>query len=335
MTGSTSTESPALPAAVQLLTTVDADRLSAELSACTGHSWNRQRTFEFHGPGRETELDWRVLALRSPGGDPDRTDPGGPGSLPFATTKWLERMPYLESVLRGLGCEFNGIRLMALGPGTRSADHRDPKYGLRRGMVRLHIPLVTLPEAILVLDGVEHCWQPGTLWYGDFSREHRVQNTGTGVRVHVVIDTLTNRDLIRLFPPHWQPLLEAGGLLDNRPPVPAERTRQEVPECLLAVPGGLLDFSRYGDDVDLTGTDGLCPGRIRLEGGGPQLVLDDGRTYALVHLGGGELRFSGWSEERTIRLQPGPDEPRAVLYVRCGADTRRRSVPIELSRSDR
>ncbi|MFF0451184.1 hypothetical protein ACFYT4_33205 [Streptomyces sp. NPDC004609] len=49
----------------------------------------------------------------------------------------------------------NAVRLMALGPGAVSKAHCDPKYRLDRGLVRLHIPIVTDPQAVLVLDGVE------------------------------------------------------------------------------------------------------------------------------------------------------------------------------------
>lgn len=131
---------------------------------------------------------------------------------------------------------------MALGPGAVSKAHCDPKYRLDRGIVRLHIPIVTTDDAVLVLDGVEHCWQPGTCWYGDFSREHLVRNTSqTMTRVHVVIDALLTADLAAWFPDSWQDLLNHGEVLLNHT-VPAE-----TPAWPAGLPYEALLPSRFAD----------------------------------------------------------------------------------------
>ncbi|MFE2971549.1 aspartyl/asparaginyl beta-hydroxylase domain-containing protein [Streptomyces sp. NPDC059340] len=158
------TTTPAWPApAAPLTPAFDADRLAHELAAVTAHEWQRQRTHYAAGRiGPDTPTDWRVLPLRSPGGDPTRTDPGGPGPDHYAATRWLDQMPYLREILDEIPAPLNAVRLLALGPGAASQPHRDPKYALERGMVRLHIPIVTHPGAVLVLDGTEHRWQPGT-----------------------------------------------------------------------------------------------------------------------------------------------------------------------------
>ncbi|WP_344901343.1 aspartyl/asparaginyl beta-hydroxylase domain-containing protein, partial [Actinomadura meridiana] len=220
-TGPALAASPAVTSAaeaVQLDVVFDAARLAAELDAVTEHTWNRQRTHIQGGQvGLATAIDWRVLPLRSLAGDPHRTDPGGPGPEPFADTRWLARLPYFAELLAAFPAPLNAARLMALGPGAASTPHRDPKYRLDRGMVRLHIPIVTCPEAVLILDGVEHRWSPGTLWYGDFSREHLVSNTSsTTTRVHLVIDALLTSELAAWFPGTWQDLLTRGEVLVNR-----------------------------------------------------------------------------------------------------------------------
>ncbi|MEU8966124.1 aspartyl/asparaginyl beta-hydroxylase domain-containing protein [Streptomyces sp. NPDC048491] len=156
--------------AAQLSPVFDHDKLAAELAAVTAHTWNPQRIHTYGGKvGQAAAIDWRVLPLRSLGGDPERTDPGGPGPQTFAATHWLDQLPYLGQILDSLPAPLNAARLMALGPGAVSNPHSDPKYRLDRGIVRLHLPVITDPGAVLVLDGVEHCWQPGTFWYGDFS----------------------------------------------------------------------------------------------------------------------------------------------------------------------
>ncbi|WP_328916126.1 MULTISPECIES: aspartyl/asparaginyl beta-hydroxylase domain-containing protein [unclassified Streptomyces] len=312
------TTSPA--EAARLSPVFDAGRLAAELTAVTGHTWNAQRTHIYGGQvGTPAAIDWRVLPLRSLGGDPERTDPGGPGPQPFAATHWLGDLPYLAQILDSIPAPLNAVRLMALGRGAVSDPHRDPKYRLDRGIVRLHIPVVTDPAAVLVLDGVEHCWQPGTFWYGDFSREHLVRNTSqTVTRVHIVIDALLTAGLAAWFPASWQELLTHGEVLinhTNRADAPAWPTGLPY-EGLL--PSGFADFDAA---APLDGS--LIPARI---GHGPDSVLaltTAGRTFALVPAGGGEFRFSGWSEQRT--LQPDSDGG-LILRSRRGRATADRHV---------
>jgi aspartate beta-hydroxylase len=290
----------------------DADRLTDELDAVTAHTWNPQRTHTSGGQvGRPAVIDWRVLPLRSLGGDPERTDPGGPGPRPFAPTRWLDQLPYLAEILDAIPAPLNAVRLMALGPGAVSTPHCDPKYRLDRGLVRLHIPLVTTNDAVLVLDGVEHCWQPGTLWYGDFSREHLVRNTSdTVTRVHVVIDALLTAELAAWFPDFWHDLLNHGEVLLNH------TTPATVPTWSAGLPYEALLPSGFADFDAPTPLDGsLIPARID-HGADDVLALTiAGRTFALVLADSAEFRFSGWSEQRT--LQP-DDNGGLTLRVRHG-----------------
>ncbi|MGY3341072.1 aspartate beta-hydroxylase [Streptomyces filamentosus] len=302
---------------------LDADRLAAELAAVTHHTWNVQRTHTYGGQtGLPAAIDWRVLPLRSLGGDPERTDPGGPGPQPFAATRWLDQLPYLAQILDFLPAPLNAVRLMALGPGAVSNPHRDPKYRLDRGIVRLHIPIVTDPGAVLVLDGTEHRWQPGTLWYGDFSREHLVRNTSTTVtRVHVVIDALLTAGLAAWFPDSWQELLTRGEVLLNHhaPAAPPTWPAGLPYEALL--PSGFADFDA---PAPLDGP--LVPARVTRDTDGVLALTTAGRTFALASAGAsGEFRFSGWSEQRT--LQPDSEGTGLTLRVRRGRALADRHVP--------
>ncbi|GAA3838944.1 hypothetical protein GCM10022403_084130 [Streptomyces coacervatus] len=286
--------------AAQLAPAFDADRLTAELDAVTAHPWHPQRIHTYGGQvGQPAAIDWRVLPLRSLGGDAERTDPGGPGPQPFAPTRWLTYLPYLAEILAHLPAPLNAVRLMALGPGAVSTPHCDPKYRLDRGLVRLHIPIITDPQAVLVLDGVEHCWQPGTLWFGDFSREHHVSNTSTTVtRVHAVIDALLTAELATLFPQAWQDLLTHGEVLLNHP---APTTEPAWPTGLpyeALLPTGFADFDA---SAPLDGS--LIPARIDHPPAGTPTLTIAGRSFALVPVDhdGQQWRFSGWSEQRTLQ----------------------------------
>ncbi|PWJ05061.1 aspartyl/asparaginyl beta-hydroxylase domain-containing protein [Streptomyces sp. NWU49] len=311
---------PAPPAsAARLAPTFDAARLNQELAAVTGHEWARQRTHYAAGRiGPDTPVDWRVLPLRSPGGDPHRTDPGGPGPDDYAPTHWLEQMPYLAGILETIPAPLNAVRLLALGLGAASKPHCDPKYTLQRGMVRLHIPIVTHPDAVLILDGTEHRWQPGEFWYGDFSREHQVRNTGPVRRIHTVIDALFTRELAALFPDQWQEGLIHAGVLFNRRPVPSRHQPSLPLPPLLNLPAGFTDF---GQDTPPTGP--VTTARLTERGSGLVLAADE-RSFALTAVADGEYRFAGWSEQRTLQL--GHDH--VVLHVRHGRTLTSQQIPL-------
>ncbi|MGQ0773177.1 MAG: aspartyl/asparaginyl beta-hydroxylase domain-containing protein [Pseudonocardiales bacterium] len=308
---------PPLSEATRLTPTFDPARLARELAAVTGHHWEPQR---IHAPGGRvgaaTAIDWRVLPLRSPGGDPRRTDPGGPGPVDFAPTEWMQRLPYLAGILAAIPAPLNAVRLMALGPGSQCQPHRDPKYALRRGLMRLHIPLVTHPDAVLVLDGVRHCWAAGEFWYGDFSREHMVRNTGPVTRVHTVIDALLTRELAELFPPDWQTALDAGDVLFNRATPPATPFPVALP-CTTALPAGFTDF-----DHDQPFGGPLQPAQVADVDGQVTLTAAD-RVLALAPVGAGEYRFAGWGEQRTVAFAA--DGVR--LRTRQGRDVQEQHLP--------
>jgi aspartate beta-hydroxylase len=308
---------PALAEAVRLTPSFNPDRLVAELADVAAHRWEHQR---IHAPdggiGAAAAIDWRVLPLRSPGGDAERTDPGGPGPADFAPTRWLDQLPYLRGILDTIPAPLNAVRLMALGPGAASQPHSDPKYALHRGLVRLHIPIVTHPDAVLILDGVEHRWQPGQFWYGDFSREHLVRNTGPVTRVHTVIDALLTRELAGWFPAHWQTVLTEGDVLLNRA-TPALATDPVAVPYPLLLPLGFTDFTL---DQPLDGPD--RPAQV-LEVDGQLTLAAGGRAFALVPVGPGEYRFTGWSEQRTIQFV----DDGIALHTRHGHTTQQRYLP--------
>lgn len=308
---------PPLSEAVRLSPTFDPHRLARELAEVTGHPWQPQR-IRTHGGGvgAASTLDWRVLPLRSPGGDSDRTDPGGPGSTDFASTAWLHQLPYLRTILEDIPAPLNAVRLMALGPGAASHAHHDPKYALHRGMVRLHIPLITNPGAVLLLDGVEHRWQPGQLWYGDFSRQHLVRNTGHTTRVHTVIDTLLTHELTTWFPPDWRTALHESDILVNRASPPPATGTIPLPYTL-TLPHGFTDF-----DHDQPLRDPLQPGQITSGKDGQCLLAAGDRTFTLTPVGNGEYRFAGWSEQRTLQ----PTDCGVLLRARHGRALHERHI---------
>lgn len=318
MTTPTTVTTPRTPAAAQLSLNFDVERLCADLSRLTDHQWKHQR--RYGGTGEAATVDWRVLSLRGVGGDRERTDPGGPGLHEFAETSWLAAAPYLKHVLDSIPAQLRSARLMALGPGVDSGEHSDYKYGPAWGTARLHVPITTTPGATLHLEGTPHRWQPGTLWFGDFSRVHRVQNEDDVPRVHLVIDTLVSRQLLALFP---ESLREPFGdtALVNRWPVAVSEAELSAYRLRCAVPASFLDWTEEDGDFqrpeeprrDVT---------LDVHDGRLVMAVDDVPTIALVPLGDHEFRFAGWTDERTIRVERIDGQTYLALRTRTGPAVR-------------
>ncbi|MFJ8011110.1 hypothetical protein [Streptomyces sp. NPDC096339] len=107
-----------LPNAVQLEGRYDAARMRAELAAFAAGSGTA-----FGAAGGR-----RVLPLRSPGGDPRRTDAGGPNVHGFRATPWLRRLPYFGKVIDSLPGPVRGARLWATASSGCAAGARRGPY---------------------------------------------------------------------------------------------------------------------------------------------------------------------------------------------------------------
>jgi hypothetical protein len=313
-----------LPAVARLSLDFDPASLRADVAALRERPWTQPRIFSGDGVGRDaTRLDWRSLPLRSIGGDDDRTDPGGPALQEFADTSWLAKAPYLASLLGEIPAPLRCVRLMALGPGAQSPFHSDTKCGLPWGTVRLHVPIVTTPGAVLQIssdsadlaDVETICWQPGELWYADFTRPHLVRNTDEVTRIHLVIDAQVTKPLLDLFPsPFQRPEVRAATIF----------ARNEAglgdPQALrteFAIPESFRSFEEpNGEFVSSTR---LVPAAIAPHGERLALFIDGEPSLALVHLGNGEFRFAGWTEERTLKVTvAGPGTTEITLRSRIG-----------------
>jgi aspartyl/asparaginyl beta-hydroxylase len=322
----TPTTRPTLPQGTRLNMSFDIERLVADVERLGRSTWMRQRSFADDGTITEAEVDWRCRPLRSVGGDPDRTDPGGPGLDDFADTPWLRSAPYLAEVLSSIPAQLRSARLLALGPGASSWEHNDTKYGPAWGTARLHVPITTSHGAILYLEGEPHHWEPGSLCFADFSRLHRVENTGSVTRVHLVVDTMVSEPLLHLFPHEYRRLLTPADVLVNRAPValtPAEAAARFRVQCDL--PSSFVDW----EDEDGAFTADSSQFRATVETCGTRVVLlRDGRPIlGLVHIGDGEFRFAGWTDERTLQIMHTPFSTSVTMRTRRGSGTWSATVP--------
>ncbi|MFI9720156.1 aspartyl/asparaginyl beta-hydroxylase domain-containing protein [Streptomyces sp. NPDC052396] len=311
------------PSTARLLPVFDVARLRADLERLDRQQWPLQRTFETTGPAEYADFDWRALPLRSPTGSVERTDPGGAGLDEFADTPWRAEVPYLDEILAAIPAPLRSVRLLALGPGAVSELHFDTKIGFPWANLRLHIPFITNPGATLLMDGDLSCWQPGSFWFGDFCRLHQVKNAGERKRVHMIIDTTLTPELLTLFPEEFRAALDMDEVLFNRPAAPAgdlDRYR-----CSFELPESFPDFEEAEGQFLLPQRQ--LPARVDLQDGRLVLFIAGKPVFGLVHVGEGEFRFSGWTDERTVQILPGRDGARVILRTRHGRREQRLEVP--------
>jgi Aspartyl/Asparaginyl beta-hydroxylase len=317
-----------LPATAQLALHFDPERLRASLARLQAGRWTDIRIVSGTGLGDyATRLDWRTVPLRSIGGDGDRGDAGGPDLTDFADTPWLAGLPDLAAVLAAIPAPLGSARLMALGPGARSPMHSDTKLGLPWGSVRLHVPIVTTPEATLLLADERHCWAAGTLWYADFTRGHLVENTGTATRVHLVIDAHATPELLGLFPAPFQaPAVRAGSALQPAA-VPLAAGQADALRCSFDLPASFRSWE--APDEAFLAAQQTVRASVDRYASGLALHVDGDPAFGLVHLGAGEFRFAGWTTERTIQVTLGDGAAQVTLRTRVGDRVRARPIPAD------
>lgn len=288
------------PESAPLAVRFDEGRLNADLNVVRHEQWGAQRPYGQDGALPEADIDWRILPLRSIGGDPVRTDPGGAGLDDFADTQWLDKTPYFGEVIASVPAPVCGVRLMALGAGAVVHEHCDSKYGFSYGELRLHVPVLTNSGSVVVIDGKSHFWDAGGLWFGDFARRHYVANNGDRVRVHLVIDCLVSRELIELFPPEFRDLLPLGDVMIARESIPLRAAELAQYCCRFPIPA---EFPQWSEDETIDGPD--ADGAIEIRDDRLVLTVNCVPAFGLVHLGLGEFRLTGWTEERTILVGAG------------------------------
>jgi hypothetical protein len=177
-----------LPDSVKLPFTFDAAALAAEAGAFDEDAWIRHFNTQYY------EGDWSGIPLRTPYGRMTIA-PDPAGTAPYADAPPLAQCPAIRAVLSQLPCETTSVRLLRLGPGARVREHMDYNIGLEFGEIRLHIAVVTGPDAEFELNGVPLRIEAGECWFVDVTRPHRVWNDGAEARIHLVIDCTVSDDL--------------------------------------------------------------------------------------------------------------------------------------------
>lgn len=169
----------------------DTARLADELNAIVAPQWVE------HFNTNDYEGSWRCMALRSMNGQADHIIPLNDAE--FLDTEVLEQCPYFRRVLDTFACEKTSVRLMALAPGAVIKPHSDPGTTFEDGLARLHIPLITHPDAVFCIDEETVHFDPKHTWYLNAGCTHAVYNRSTQPRIHLMLDCLPNPWLQDVF----------------------------------------------------------------------------------------------------------------------------------------
>lgn len=136
---------------------------------------------------------WSGICLHSLDGDANN-DMGGEGNYDY--THLIEHTPYIKSILDEMPGIKQRVRILIKKPGTNIYWHTDENETLDKGLLRLHIPIITNDNYEFQLSHIRCDWKPGELWYGDFSFPHRLRNQDSkDINAHLVIDIKINNEM--------------------------------------------------------------------------------------------------------------------------------------------
>jgi quercetin dioxygenase-like cupin family protein len=170
---------------------------------------------------------WTSIALMSVTGKSNNIFAFNFDSKEIVATEALESCGYFKEILDSLHFEKVAVRLLNLASGAQIKPHSDHCLGYEDGFFRLHIPIITNPKVIFILDNQRLIMNEGECWYINANFTHSVANNGAEDRIHLVIDGIRNDWSDQLF-------FENHSEIQFQKPVPDmdEKTKQLVIEQL-------------------------------------------------------------------------------------------------------
>jgi len=153
---------------------------------------------EWHEPYSEyASPGLQVAVLLSPDGEENNfswKDCKAPKETPL-----LSRLSTLKQLLAGFGFNIMASRLLKLLPGTYLHEHRDYVFLEEVPRFRLHVPIVTNPQAHIVMPGTTVHMSRGYLWkLNPKEAVHSACNFGQEARIHLMMDCYVNDVLAEL-----------------------------------------------------------------------------------------------------------------------------------------
>jgi hypothetical protein len=281
------------PVAVRLPRTYDVELMQRDLQAL-------QEVRRAAQPGPYHKGEWTGIALYSMGGK-QSVFPSAAGTDHYQETEELQRAPYLRKILSELNCPKEVLRILILPPEGHIKDHFDFHTSFQFGLLRLHIPIVTDPNVVFVIDGERMDWKAGELWYGDFSKIHSVKNDSQIVRVHMVIDVQINDFVLSLFPPDFVERRRAEGMSITTDPLPASEAELRQFPCDFRIPGEFMPMFVIGKP--LTSLAKGAEASVRLIDGKLTVLIDGAPAFRLERLEHETFGISGLPPGMKLELR--------------------------------
>ncbi|MBD6620285.1 aspartyl/asparaginyl beta-hydroxylase domain-containing protein [Komarekiella sp. 'clone 1'] len=293
-----------LPSSISLGMSFDIARIQEELKIVNSFSWIPEEPFSLKdlwgsSPTVFHDGKWKGLSLKSQGGRWDKSDPGGPGLEPFEETAILKHTPYFKEIIDSLKCHKRSIRLSLLPAGASIQEHCDTYHDFKYGQIRLHIPLVTHEDVVIVIDGDRCKWEAGQLWYGNFAKPHWVMNNSSLDRIHLIIDVCINDFVLSLFPEDFVCKVRANGIIKHQEPIDLTEEELKKFECKFIIPAGLMKGIFETDD----GIPGAFDASIRLLNGQIVFFVEERPLISLVPISPTRFCFNGWTCERHLEFE--------------------------------
>jgi hypothetical protein len=122
------------------------------------------------------------------------------GNLPIADREALEHLPYVREIITSL-VQAPPLRcLLAMLPGgAMIAPHIDQADYFSK-TIRLHLPVITHPQAWMYCAGFSYRMLPGEIWALNNSNTHAVWNASNELpRTHLICDFLPTPTLLALL----------------------------------------------------------------------------------------------------------------------------------------
>ena len=98
----------------------------------------------------------------------------------------IETESLVEELVRKFEGQASRRMLSVVMPGASIEPHADPQD--ERFITRVHVPLVTNPEAVFVIEGVAYHLEVGSAYRVNINALHSVHNDGLTPRIHLMFD---------------------------------------------------------------------------------------------------------------------------------------------------
>src|SRR5271165_258274 len=261
-------------------------------------------------PGPYHKGEWTGIALYSMGGK-QSTFPSAAGTDHYQETEELRRAPYFKQVLDDLKCPKEVVRILFLPPEGHIKDHFDFHTSFQFGLLRLHIPIVTHPDVIFLIAGQRMVWNPGELWFGDFSKVHSIKNDSPVVRVHMVIDVQINDFVLSLFPEDFVARRRTEGISVTREPMPASEAELRRFACDFRIPGEVMPMFVIGKPLAMLARGAVAS--VRLIDGKIAVLFDNQPAFRLERISSDTFSISGLPPGMTFQFKEDSNAVREVV----------------------